>query len=278
MHSCKHKHTKHLIKTTVFVFALLLWSNVSYAYGSKTLVEQFKANSSQNNGTSDVGRSDRAIAGLSEANTVRSKMINQTLFDRVLAAALAGDGDRLNSFADAHQLNTLDAHGLSAVLHAVKLGRLDAARLLIDAGADVDAFDPELSKNVIDQTAFLYAGATGNNEALKMLLKAGAKTDIHNYYGGTALIPAAEKGFVSTVKLLLEESDTNVNHVNNLGWTALMEAVVLSNGGPDHQQIVKLLLAHRADPKITDREGITALQHAQSKGFDEIVQILSAHK
>ena len=205
-------------------------------------------------------------------------LVDQSLFEQVLATALSGDGDRLKSFADAQQLNALDSQGLSAVLHTVKLDRLDATQLLINAGANIDEFDPDLSKSAIDQTAFLYAGATGNNAALKLLLKAGAQVDIYNYYGGTALIPAAEKGFVSTVKLLLEESKTNVNHVNNLGWTALMEAVVLSNGGPDHQQIVELLLAHGADPDIADRKGVTALQHAQSKGFDEIVQLLSAHR
>jgi len=213
------------------------------------------------------------------SNAGETKMlVDQTIFERVLAAAIAGNGDKLKSFADADQLNALDTQGLSAVLHTVKLGRLNATQLFINAGADVDAFDPELSKTVIDQTAFLYAGATGNNNALKMLLKAGAKTDIYNYYGGTALIPAAEKGFVTTVKLLLEESNTDVNHVNNLGWTALMEAVVLSDGGLDHQQIIRLLLAHGADPDIADRDGVTALQHAQSKGFDEIVQMLNAHK
>ena len=205
-------------------------------------------------------------------------LVDQTKFEQVLAAALAGDGDRLKSLAETKELNVLDTQGLSAVLHTVKLGRLDATQLLINAGADVDAYYPELSKSVVDQTAFLYAGASGNEAAINILLKAGAKTNIYNYYGGTALIPAAENGFVTTVKLLLEESDTDVNHVNKLGWTALMEAVVLSNGGPNHQQIVRLLLKHGADPDIPDRAGITALQHAQSKGFDKIVQLLNAHK
>ena len=274
MQSCKRDftHTTLIVRTVIIVFvALLFWSNASHAWNNQVQVDLFDANSNQNSGTSAAGRPDRAIAGLSEANAARSRMIDQTIFEQVLAAALAGDEDRLKAFADANQLNALDNQGLSAALHTVKLDRLDATQLLINAGADVDAFDPE-------QTAFLYAGATGNNAAIRMLLKAGAKTNIYNYYGGTALIPAAEKGFVATVKLLLEESSTNVNHVNNLGWTALMEAVVLSEGGPNHQQIVRLLLTHGADPDIADREGVTALQHAQSKGFDEIAQILNTHK
>jgi ankyrin repeat protein len=242
MHSCKHEFTQtpHLPRIIIALFVIFFWSNGLNAQNSKMLV-------------------------------------NQTIFEQVLAAALTSDGDRLKSFADANQLDALDSRGLSAVLYTVKLGRLNATQLLIDAGANVDAHDPELSKNIIDQTAYLYAGATGNNAALKILIKARARGDIYNYYGGTALIPAAEKGHVDTVKLLLEESSINVNHVNNMGWTALMEAVVLSNGGAAQQQIVRLLLNHDADPNIADNEGVTALQHAQSKGFGEIAEILKAH-
>ncbi len=199
---------------------------------------------------------------------------DQQLFARVLAAALAGDKQKLLTFAQSDELDSLDGQGLSAVLHSLRAGRLDAIQLLIDAGADIDAHDPELSKNVIDQTAFLYAGATGNHAALTMLLAANPRTDIYNFYGGTALIPAAEKGYVETVRLLLEKTKIEVNHVNKLGWTALMEAVVLSDGGPDHQRIIELLLEHGANPNIADNEGITALQHATSKGFDDIVRLL----
>lgn len=203
--------------------------------------------------------------------------VNQSVFDKVLAAAFSGDIQKLDSFALSGELDTLDEQGLSAVLHTVMRERLDATQLLIRVGANVDIYEPALSKDVIDQTAFLYAGATGNDEALEILIKAGAQADIYNYYGGTALIPAAEKGHASTVKLLLEKSNVDVNHVNKLGWTALMEAVVLSNGGPVHQQIAELLLIHGADAGIADRDGVTALQHAKAMGFPELVQLLNLY-
>jgi ankyrin repeat protein len=66
----------------------------------------------------------------------------------------------------------------------------------------------------------------------------------------------------------------NVNHVNRLGWTALLEAVILGNGGPRHVEIVRLLLGGGADPNIADREGVTPLTHARRRGFAEIVSIL----
>ena len=216
-----------------------------------------------------------SFSAFAEGATLKS---NQAIFERVLAAAIAGDRQELAAFAQSGELDTLDAEGLSPVLHTVRRGRLDATQRLIDAGANVDHFDPELSKNVIDQTAFLLAGARGNLAALKILLAAGARTNIVNYYGGTALIPAAEKGHVDAVRLLLQSSSIDVNHVNKLGWTALMEAIVLSDGGPIHQQIVKLLLGHGADPTIPDRDGVTALNHAKSKSQVEIVQLLEAHQ
>jgi hypothetical protein len=52
-----------------------------------------------------------------------------------------------------------------------------------------------------------------------------------NRYGGTALIPACHYGHVETVRLLLGTA-IDVDHVNNLGWTALLEAVILGDGGP----------------------------------------------
>ena len=87
---------------------------------------------------------------------------DQQTFNRVLTAALAGDRQALTAFAGERKIDTLDNQGLSPVLHALHKNRLAAMQALIDAGAEVDAHDPALSQKVIDQTAFLYAGATGN--------------------------------------------------------------------------------------------------------------------
>ena len=61
---------------------------------------------------------------------------------------------------------------------------------------------------------------------------------------------------------------------NNLEWTALIEAVILGDGGPDHQAVVRLLVDAGADREIADRDGVTPLVHARSRNYDEIVAIL----
>jgi ankyrin repeat protein len=114
-------------------------------------------------------------------------------------------------------------------------------------------------------------------DIVRLAIAAGASARLTNRFGGTALIPAAERGHVEVVRELLETSDVDVNHVNNLGWTALLEAIVLSNGGPRHQQIVRLLLEHGADPNLADGDGVTPLAHARQRGYTAIAAMLAEY-
>src|SRR5436190_2513490 len=130
------------------------------------------------------------------------------------------------------------------------------ARALISACADVNA------KDNIEDSPFLYAGAEGRTEILKMTLAAGADLISTNRYGGTALIPAAHHGHPEAVKILLGTA-IDKDHVNKLGWTALLEAVILGDGGPVHTEIVRLLVEAGANVNIGDHEGATPLMHAK---------------
>lgn len=162
-----------------------------------------------------------------------------------------------------------DSERQTALLTATHANAIDAARALIAAGADVNAQSSNLD------SPLLYAGAAGRLEILRLCLAAKPDFTVTNRYGGTALIPACERGHVEVVRELLK-TKLPVDHVNKLGWTALLEAVILGDGGEKHQEIVKLLLAHGADPKIADKEGVTSLQHAKNRGFKEMVVLLEA--
>jgi uncharacterized protein len=161
-----------------------------------------------------------------------------------------------------------DPSGRTALLAATQGNHEAVARLLIEAGADVNAQDNQLD------SAYLLAGARGYLGILRLTLAAGADLKSTNRYGGTALIPACHYGHVETVRELLKTA-IDVNHVNRLGWTALLEAVILGDGGPRHTEIVRLLLAAKADPHIGDRDGATPLAHAQKSGYREMTRALS---
>ena len=161
-----------------------------------------------------------------------------------------------------------DNRGRTALLVATHGNHVPAARALIAAGADVNA------KDDIQDSAFLYAGAEGRTEILKMTLPT-ADLKSTNRYGGTALIPAAHHGHTEAVRILLATA-IDKDHVNRLGWTALLEAVILGDGGPVHSEIVRLLVEAGANVNIADREGVTPLQHAKRRGYAAMVRILEA--
>jgi uncharacterized protein len=188
---------------------------------------------------------------------------------RLIAAAERGDVGAIRALlAQGAPIDARDDRGRTSLMAAVHADRVDAARALIVAGADVNIQDDR------KDNPFLYAGAEGRLEMLRVLIDAGASTRIVNRFGGTALIPAAERGHVDIVRELLSRTDVAVDHVNNLGWTALLEAIVLSDGGPRHQQIVELLVAAGADVNIPDKNGATPLRLARSRGFRGIEAIL----
>lgn len=187
----------------------------------------------------------------------------------LLRASRTGDADRaalaLRAGAD---IETRDANQRTPLLLAATNDRVAVARLLVALGADPDALDDR------HDTPWLVTGVTGSVAMLEALLPADPDQTIRNRFGGTSLIPASERGHVDYVQRVLQ-TDIDLNHVNSLGWTALLEAVILGDGGPDHQQIVRLLLDAGADPTIADNDGITALQHAQARGHTTIAGLLS---
>jgi hypothetical protein len=192
------------------------------------------------------------------------------MLNTIHAAAEAGHTDAVLRFiAQGAGLNDRDTRGRTALMAAVHGNKPETARLLIEAGADVNIQDQRLDNML------LYASAEGLREMVELAIKTGADTRLTNRFGGTALIPAADRGHVDIVEILLTSTDVDVNHINNLGWTALLEAVILGDGGTRHQQIVALLLQYGADPLIADRDGVTALAHARRNHYIEMERMLT---
>jgi len=145
-----------------------------------------------------------------------------------------------------------------------------AARVLIRLGANPNARDADRYDVVT------IAAVQNDLEMLKIALEGSGRADnITSPYDGTALIAAAHLGHVEIVRALID-ARAPLDHVNNLGWTALIEAVVLGNGGKNHTETVELLVRAGADTEVKDRHGTTALGHARNRGYTEMIKILEA--
>ncbi|OBZ17940.1 ankyrin repeat domain-containing protein [Bacillus sp. FJAT-26390] len=201
------------------------------------------------------------------AQTVNNEM--DKLNKALLTAAEQGDIASITKLlAEGADINAVDRQGRTSAMIAVHANKLDVFNHLAGLGANINIQDDRLDNPL------LYAGAEGKMEFVQAAIAAGADTTITNRFGGTALIPAADRGHVAIVKELLTTSDVNINHVNHLGWTALLEAVILGDGGADHQAIVKLLIDHGADVELADSDGVTPLQHAKNRGYKEMSEAL----
>jgi len=165
-------------------------------------------------------------------------------------------------------VETRDSENRTILMIATYQNDLEMASLLMSYQANPNAQDR------INNSPFLYAGASGYLDLVQLFLPQADFT-VFNRYHGTALIPAAEKGHIEVVRLLSATAGFPINHVNRLGWTALMEAVVLGSGGKEHIEIISILLQAGADRHIPDADGVSALEHAKKRGFTEIVNLLS---
>ncbi|MFJ6015842.1 ankyrin repeat domain-containing protein [Streptomyces sp. NPDC092952] len=189
----------------------------------------------------------------------------------LLDAARSGDADAVrDAIRRGARLEVRDGERRTPLLLASTNDHVRAAEVLVRAGADPDALDQQ------HDTPWLVTGVTGSAAMARTLAAADPDYTVVNRYGGTSLIPAGEHGHVDYVREVTTnpDIDVDIDHVNDLGWTALLEAVLLGDGGRDHQETVRLLLAGGADPGIADRSGTTALQHARQRGFDEIARLL----
>ncbi|QUG43105.1 ankyrin repeat domain-containing protein [Psychrobacillus sp. INOP01] len=194
---------------------------------------------------------------------------DETMQERLFEAVEEKEFDKVKELLDnGVDINAQDPQGRTGIMIATYANDVEMVKLLIDAGADVDIQDDMLNN------PFLYAGAEGYMDILKLMISAGADPTITNRYGGVALIPASEHGYVEVVEELLTNTKTDVNHVNNLGWTALLEAIILNDGSEKQQQTVRLLIEHGANVNLADKDSVTPLAHAREKGFKEIEAIL----
>jgi uncharacterized protein len=185
------------------------------------------------------------------------------------AAAHRGDLKALEKLLAAMpELNERDGNGRTPLHVATFARQLGAIRALVKAGAKPGLLDNDR------YDAITIAAVADDEASLRVLLELGASAKlITSRYDGTALIAAAHLGHVEVVRHLIA-AGAPLDHVNNLHWTALIESIVLGNGGPRHQATLKALVDARANLQLSDRQGNTPLALAKARGYQEMVVIL----
>jgi uncharacterized protein len=184
-------------------------------------------------------------------------------------AAAKGDAAEIERLIkEGEKPNLQDSKSRTPLHVAAYMKQHAAARALLRLGANPNALE-------IERYDIVTIAAVANDiEMLKLALEGGASArNITSRYDGTALIAAAHLGHAEAVKILIE-AKAPLNHVNNLGWTALLESIVLGNGGANHTATLRALVEAGADVNIADRQGNTPLQLARRRGYVEMARIL----
>jgi ankyrin repeat protein len=187
------------------------------------------------------------------------------------AAAWRGDVAVIEKLGAAKaSLDARDGNGRTPLHVATFARQRGAVRALMQAGANHAALDNDR------YDAVTIAAVADDEETLRVLLAQGASAKLTtSRYDGTALIAAAHLGHDGVVRQLIA-AGAPLDHVNNLHWTATIEAVVLGDGGPRHQATLKALIDAGANTRLADREGRTPLQLARSRGYAAMVALLEA--
>jgi ankyrin repeat protein len=194
-------------------------------------------------------------------------------------AARKGDGKKVKELlaSDPKLVNDKDKNGDTPLHQAALHGQFEAAQILIDAGADVNAannYAPFLpddlnreysTKNLQDPIILLHSQAADFTHELNTQ---GVTTkDLKNGYTPLDLAEFASNH--NKLMQLLIAHGANVNARATSGATPLFWAVMR-----DQKDDAKFLLDHGANPNIPDAYGNTILDCALHLGFQSLVELL----
>lgn len=187
------------------------------------------------------------------------------------AAAQQGDAAKIARLvAGGAAVNATDARGRTPLHVATFARQRKAIRALVKAGADLQRLENDR------YDAVTIASVADDEDTLRVLLQLGASArQTTSRYDGTALIAAAHLGHDGVVRQLIA-AGAPLDHVNNLHWTAAIEAVVLGDGGTRHQATLKALIDAGANLQLADRTGQTPLALARARGYTAMVAMLEA--
>lgn len=204
-----------------------------------------------------------AVGGLPTASAQTAPSAAEAAAYRGLhAAAQRGDSAEIAKLAAAGAaLDARDAQGRTPLHVATFARQREAARALAKAGAALNLLENDR------YDAVTIASVADDPQTLAVLLQLGASAkQVTSRYDGTALIAAAHLGHDEVVRQLIA-AGAPLDHVNNLHWTALIESIVLGDGGVRHQRTLAALIQAKANLQLADREGRSPLALARARSY-----------
>jgi len=220
--------------------------------------------------TREIGRAVALVLLASGAGVVAAQVPpsanDQAAYTGLLAAAARGDAVQIRALvASGQKPDGRDGYARTPLHVAAYGGHHEAMRVLVAAGSDPNALERDRYDIVT------IAAVAGDVPTLRAALALGGSArNVTSRYDGTALIAAAHLGHAEVVRELIR-AGAPLDHVNNLGWTALIESIVLGDGGPRHTDTLTALVEAGANVNLPDRHGRTPLALAQSRGYDAMV-------
>jgi hypothetical protein len=187
----------------------------------------------------------------------------------LFAAAARGDAAEIRALiGKGENPNSRDGYGRTPLHVPSFAGHLEVLRALAEGGANPNALENDLYDIVT------IAAVADDLATLTAALAIGANAgNVTSRYEGTALIAAAHLGHAEVVRTLIR-AGAPLDHVNNLGWTAMLEAIVLGDGGPRHTETLQALIEAGANINLPDRNGRTPLSLAQARGYANMARLL----
>ena len=137
---------------------------------------------------------------------------------------------------------------------AASQGDVAAMKKLLDTGLDPNARD------ATGYTPLISAARAGNVSMIRLLTSRGADPNLRDaaVNSWTPLLHAVHKGQPGSIAALLD-AGADANGTDSYGTTPLMMAA-----GYGYTDIVRILLARGANPRLPTCEGITAIDLARS--------------
>jgi ankyrin repeat protein len=210
-----------------------------------------------------------ALTGVASQAQVAPSAAEAAAYTGLHMAAHKGDVAKIQRLAaSGAALNATDGYGRTPLHVATFARQREAVRALVKAGADLNKLESDR------YDAVTIASVADDEATLKVLLELGSSAkQVTSRYDGTALIAAAHLGHDGVVRQLIA-AGAPLDHVNNLHWTAVIESIVLGDGGARHQATLKALIDAGANLQLADRSGQTPLALAKSRGYSAMVSML----